>query len=91
VEVADNGQEALELTNRVDFDLVITDLNMPEMNGIELIEQLKEQDFNGTILGCTATVNDSETQQMIEKGAKGVITKPISLDLIEQALYSQQD
>jgi signal transduction histidine kinase/BarA-like signal transduction histidine kinase len=91
VEVADNGQEALELTNRVDFDLVITDLNMPEMNGIELIEQLKEQDFNGTSLGCTATVNDSETQQMIEKGAKGVITKPISLDLIEQALYSQQD
>ena len=86
VDVADNGREALELIKRDHFDLVITDLNMPEMNGIELIEQLKKQDFKGTILGCTATITGKETQQMIDKGAKEVITKPISLDQIEQAL-----
>ena len=86
VDVADNGRQALELIKRDHFDLVITDLNMPEMDGIELIEQLKKQDFKGTILGCTAAITGKETQQMIDKGAKEVITKPISLDQIEQAL-----
>ena len=86
VEVADNGREALQLVQRDSFDLVITDLNMPEMNGLELIEQLTKQDFKGTILGCTAAITGKETDQMINKGAKEVITKPISLDQIEQAL-----
>lgn len=86
VEVADNGRDALQLVKRVSFDLVITDLNMPEMNGLELIEQLTKQDFKGTILGCTAAITGNETEQMIIKGAKEVIPKPISLDQIEQAL-----
>lgn len=86
VEVADNGREALQLVQRDSFDLVITDLNMPEMNGLELIEQLTKQDFKGTILGCTAAITGKETDQMINKGSKEVITKPISLDQIEQAL-----
>ncbi|WP_173488920.1 MULTISPECIES: response regulator [unclassified Marinobacterium] len=86
VEVADNGRDALQLVKRDSFDLVITDLNMPEMNGLELIEQLTKQDFKGTILGCTAAITGNETEQMIIKGAKEVIPKPISLDQIEQAL-----
>ena len=86
VDVADNGRDALELTKREDFDLVITDLNMPEMNGIELIEQLTKQGFKGTILGCTAAITGKESQQMTDKGAKEVIAKPISLDQLELAL-----
>ncbi|NRP51844.1 MULTISPECIES: response regulator [unclassified Marinobacterium] len=86
VEVADNGRDALQLVKRDSFDLVITDLNMPEMNGLELIEQLTKQDFKGTILGCTAAITGNETEQTIIKGAKEVIPKPISLDQIEQAL-----
>ena len=86
VVVANDGLDALELTKTDDFDLVITDLNMPEMNGIELIEELVRQEFKGIILGCSAEIHETETQKMIAKGAKEVITKPISLDKLEQAL-----
>jgi signal transduction histidine kinase/BarA-like signal transduction histidine kinase len=86
VVVANNGLDALELTKKDHFDLVITDLNMPEMNGIELIEELMRQEFKGTILGCSAENCEKEMQEMIAKGAKEVITKPISMYKLVQAL-----
>jgi len=85
---ASNGREALEALGNQWVDLVITDYNMPEMNGMELIGSMKKDQLLSTI--PVVVVSTEGSRQMIdaflEKGAAGYIQKPFTPEEIRTEL-----
>jgi len=82
-----NGMEALSARMDIDFDLFIIDGQMPVMDGIETIKQIRayesEHSLNkGTIIALTAYAMPEEKQSFIEAGADGYLSKPINRDLL---------
>lgn len=72
---AGNGAEALELFHRIDLDIVITDLKMPVMDGLELIKRLKQENYRGEIL-VLSNYNDFElVREAMKYGAHDYILK----------------
>lgn len=86
VSSAVDGAQALEIYDSNQFDIIITDIMMPEVNGYELASGLRERGFNGPIIGVTAAVVGSETDELIQAGADSVLAKPLNLEELEEAL-----
>ena len=75
--------KALELVGRNPFDLVLMDVRMPEMDGIELLEQVKKIDPRVTVIMMTAYGSIETAVQAIKMGAYDFITKPFDIpDLV---------
>ncbi len=85
---AANGLGALEILENNWVDLVVTDYNMPEMNGLELIEEMKKNELFSAIPIVVITTEGSEqmVKQFIEKGAAGYIQKPFTPEDIREKL-----
>lgn len=77
---AGNGREAMVEARRSKPDLIITDLNMPEMNGEEMIACINDDpDLRGTpILVLSADREEGKPERLLHEGAIGYLTKPIS-------------
>ena len=84
VVIAENGEEALELLKNRKFDIIIADINMPKMNGIDMIKAIK-QDLNLDI-PCIITTAHTDTEYLLDAinlKVDGYIVKPINIkDLI---------
>lgn len=83
---AEHGKQALDALNNINVNIIITDLNMPEMNGIELIKALRQNSlYQGLpILIVTTESSKEKKQEGKDAGATGWIVKPFdSLKLIE--------
>jgi len=89
VVLADDGAEALALVQEslTRFDLVLTDIMMPNMNGYELTHQLRALGFTKPIIGVTAAVIGEESAQLLKMGADQVIEKPMDLSKLN-AIYA---
>jgi DNA-binding NtrC family response regulator len=92
VQMAHSGEEALGLVTAAPFDLIITDLRMPGMDGLELIRRVQEISPNTRTILITA-YGDGDAEQ--KAGCLGVyryVTKPFKTDeftqIVEQALRS---
>ncbi|HEY3252124.1 MAG TPA: response regulator transcription factor [Ignavibacteria bacterium] len=72
---AGNGEDAIKMYNTVKPDLVIMDISMPGMNGIEATRIIKEKDPEAKILILTMHDNQEYLNQIIRSGAKGFILK----------------
>lgn len=83
VTVASNGEQALQLWQPTAFDLVLTDVNMPLLNGYELAKALRERDRQIPIVGVTANAMREEGLRCTAVGMNAWMVKPLSL----QALY----
>lgn len=81
-----DGQEAMDAFSKQVFDIVLTDINMPNMNGYELTETLRASGFKGIIIGVTAAVIGEETDRLISLGANAVLEKPISITSLKATL-----
>jgi two-component system, chemotaxis family, chemotaxis protein CheY len=81
---AENGVAALSVSQSKSFDLVVTDLNMPEMDGITLVKELrKRSEFKFTpILLLTTESQDSKKQEGKSAGATGWLVKPFNPDAL---------
>mgnify|MGYP000174579821 FL=1 len=75
-----NGEEALELMDRQYVDLIVTDIMMPEMNGYELIKELREANYNTPILIITAKEDIEDKRVGFSLGADDYMVKPINID-----------
>jgi two-component system NtrC family response regulator len=73
---ANSGQEALEVLNNSDVDLVLTDMKMPFMDGIELLERVKNKDSNLPVIMMTAHGTVDKAVEAMQKGAYNYILKP---------------
>ncbi len=80
VDIAVDGSEAYEKTTQTSYDLIITDINMPKMNGIELIAKLRENDNNIAILILSAYNEPTYFIQAIKLGIDGYLLKPLHID-----------
>ena len=75
-----NGDEAMQLMEKEHFDVLITDIKMPRMNGIELMEKVKEKYTEMDVIIITGFGSISSAVNAIKKGAYDYITKPFDLD-----------
>lgn len=77
---AESGSAALEQLKKTSVDLMITDLNMPEMNGFTLLEKVrsKEEYKNLPIIMLSATGQEQASQVAAQKGANRFMSQPIS-------------
>jgi YesN/AraC family two-component response regulator len=86
---AKNGQEALELIeqNR-DIDIIVTDINMPVMNGLKMIEELKKRGFNIPVIIMSAHTETDFINKAKELGVDNYLLKPFDfikfIDLITE-------
>jgi len=85
---ASNGREALDLLEREWLDLVLTDYNMPEMNGLELLGEMKKNESFMSIPVVVITTEGSKkrVKEFLDKGAMAYIKKPFSPEEIKQKL-----
>ena len=72
---ATNGSEAVALTGRLSPDVVLMDLRMPEMDGVEAISRIKDQYPETNILVLTTYESDADVLRALEKGATGYMLK----------------
>ncbi|MDX1777391.1 MAG: sigma-54 dependent transcriptional regulator [Thermodesulfobacteriota bacterium] len=86
VSSADSGEAALEQCDRKSFDLVLLDLKMPGMGGIEALKRLKEMDPEVTILIMTGYPSIETAVRAIKLGAYDYITKPFTPDTLRLAV-----
>lgn len=75
---ASNGKEALELFEKNDYDLVVMDVRMPEMNGLEALRLIKESDPRTFVVIMTAHSNLQDAIGAIKDGAYDYIEKPVN-------------
>lgn len=88
---AEDGAAGLQLWQQQAFDLVITDCNMPIMNGYQLTRQIRQAEQQDQrppvpILGFTANVQPEEPQRCLDAGMNGCLFKPIALTALEHTL-----
>lgn len=93
VETANNGREALDKVTTGNYDLVVMDVNMPEMDGIEALEQIKKVNPSIIVLILTAYSNVGDAVKAVKLGAFNYLEKPITSDnlvaLIKRALKAR--
>lgn len=87
VDMAADGEEGLAAYNKKLYDLVITDINMPRLNGIEMIERIREINPEQKVIAISAHDEPAILGELIRKGINSFILKPINLDGMFAALY----
>lgn len=75
-ELACNGMDALSKYNQDNFDIVITDIVMPEMNGLDLLRKIKEINPSQKVIVCSSLGQESFVLDALKLGANDFIVKP---------------
>ena len=84
---ASNGEEALRKVKEERPHLILLDVRMPKMNGLEVLKQVRDIDHEVGVIMVTA-VNEEETgRQALKLGAFDYITKPLDLKYLERSLW----
>ena len=83
---AENGAKAVEKYNELKPDLVLMDITMPEMDGIEALKKIKASDPNATVIMCSAMGQQAMVIESIQSGAKEFIVKPFQADRVLEAV-----
>ncbi len=86
VHTAVNGKEALEKIAELQPSLVITDMLMPEMDGVEMVTRLRASGWTMPIIGLTAATIGNERAELMAAGADRVLAKPLTLSKLEDTL-----
>ena len=86
---AGNGQEALEALSTQWVDVIISDINMPVMNGLELLSRLKKDELYASIPVIIVSTEGSEERikEALALGARGFIKKPFVPEELREKLY----
>ena len=83
---AENGAKAVEKYAELKPDLVLMDITMPEMDGIEALKKIKAADANASIIMCSAMGQQAIVIESIQSGAKDFIVKPFQADRVLEAV-----
>lgn len=80
---AENGQEALNLTQKHHFELIMSDVRMPKMNGLDFLKEFRISNLSTPFFVLTAFNDISEHQIYLLKG-NGILYKPANLDTLTE-------
>ena len=83
---AANGAEGVEKYGLLKPDLVMMDITMPEMNGIDALKKIKENDSNANVIMCSAMGQQAMVIESIQAGAKDFIVKPFQVERVIEAV-----
>ncbi|MCR5607761.1 MAG: response regulator [Lachnospiraceae bacterium] len=83
---AENGAKAVEKFNEVKPDLVMMDITMPEMDGIQALKKIKSVDADANVIMCSAMGQQAMVIESIQSGAKDFIVKPFQADRVLEAV-----
>ena len=83
---ASNGQEALELAHQLHPDVIVMDVQMPEMNGIEATRRITEECPGCAVLALTIHEDEQYFHQMMQAGARGYVPKRAAPDDLIKAI-----
>lgn len=78
--IAKNGEEALNLVDKVQFDVIILDWKMPKVSGLDVCKQLRQLNIKTPIILLTALTQISNKIEALDSGADDYITKPFSFE-----------
>ncbi len=84
--VASSGQEGLKRFEEGGVDLVLTDVNMPEMNGFEMLGHIRKRDEDIPVLVLSAYSDTENMMHAIELNVSGYVLKPINIEQLEREL-----
>ncbi len=88
VVTAKNGDQALSLLDKQAFDLVISDIRMPGMSGLELLEAIREHYGDLPVIMITAFASPDDAVKAMKNGAYDYISKPFNVDEIKSVIHS---
>ena len=83
---AENGVKAVEKYAETQPDLVLMDITMPEMDGIQALKKIKEADPNASVVMCSAMGQQAMVIESIQAGARDFIVKPFQADRVLEAV-----
>jgi CheY-like chemotaxis protein len=87
VECCEDGSQALAyIEANADFDLVITDHNMPNMDGLEFVTKLRERAFPGKVMVVSSGFSESVARQYQEKKVDRIVYKPVFPSVLRSIL-----
>jgi PAS domain S-box-containing protein len=90
MDIADNGAEALRLWLANSYDIILTDMHMPEMDGVELTQEIRTLEMDGEkhvpIIAITANAMKGEEERYLSLGIDDYIAKPIELNILKEKL-----
>ncbi|WP_145578116.1 two-component system sensor histidine kinase RcsC [Yersinia alsatica] len=88
---ANDGLDALAVLSANNVDIVLTDVNMPNMDGYRLTQRLRQLNHNFPVIGVTANALAEGKQRCIEAGMDNCLSKPVTLDTLRQMLRYYSD
>ena len=83
---AENGAKAVEKYAELKPDLVLMDITMPEMDGMEALKKIKASDPGASVIMCSAMGQQAMVIESIQSGAKDFIVKPFQADRVIEAV-----
>jgi len=86
VDEAKNGLEALELYHKNQYDVLLIDLEMPEMDGKEAVRRIRETNTDIPIIAFTAAVYSNLEEDLLKKGFSGFVSKPFKPEMLHSKI-----
>ncbi len=90
-EFAGSSKEALEILKKESFPLIITDLEMPGLDGVELCKKIKEIDSKSIVYALSGYITEYDTENLEKSGFDGYLSKPVKIEVLQQAIEGAFD
>ena len=87
IDLAQNGEEGLELFELGKYEIIITDINMPKVNGVEMVKAIRRKDRHQMIIVISAHDEPHYLIDLINAGVQHFLSKPIDLTGLISVLY----
>lgn len=75
-----NGFDAIEIIKKMNFDFVLTDIQMPEINGVEVLKKIKNMNQSIKVIMMTGYASEELQNKAITEGAECILSKPININ-----------
>jgi DNA-binding response OmpR family regulator len=86
---ASDGEEALQKVKEERPHLILLDVRMPKMNGLEVLRRVREMDHEVGVIMVTAVSEEETGRQALQLGAFDYITKPLDFQYLERSLWAK--
>ena len=88
-DIVDNGEDAVEKVKGAEYDVVLMDIHMPGISGLEATKQIRQFDKDLTIFALTAVTLEDKMHEFDEAGFDDIISKPFKQEDFEKKLFEE--